>query len=345
MVAGVGRRRRHPLAARLARMRRTLHLLGAVLAVAALAYFAVHASRNLVGHDLRQLLSPGAIAAGAALTMLYTVLTPITALAWAWLLRSLGQPARFTTTAPILAATQFGKYLPGNVAHHLGRVVVARAHGLGTGPVVLSMAYETLLVVVACAHVGALTLLWHPPAELAEWPLARHRGAIAIAVSVGALGLMAAAPAIARLLARLRSGGTGPAMMRTRPGWGATLACYLSYALNFVLVGFGLWLVAGTLASADATVANLVLLIGAFASSWILGFLAPGAPAGLGIREAVLSVWLGAAFGAATAVSLVIVLRIATTLGDLLNFLWGSFVLARRSRRERSVASDPEHAR
>lgn len=319
-------------------MKRWLHLLGMTVAVAALAYFAVHAYRALEGQDLSALLQPRVMLAGALLTAFYTLLVPLTAVAWSWLLNGLGQPARFATTGPILATTQIGKYLPGNVAHHLGRVVVARSYGLDTGKTLVSMAYETLLVVVACAHVGALTLLWNPPAAIADWPLAQYRGPLVIGVSAGALALMLAAPRIAGLITRLRSGGAEPAgfLSHVHPGWLTSFCCYLVYALNFALVGVGLWLVASTLSPTPVGVATLVLLVGAFASSWILGFLAPGAPAGLGIREAVLLVWLGNAFGPTISVALIVMLRIATTLGDLLNFAWGSAQLTRARRQTTS---------
>lgn len=312
-------------------MKRGLHLIGMAVAAVALAYFALHAYRALQGQDLAALLETRVIIAGAVLTVLYALLVPLTAMAWSWLLRGLGQPAPFAITGPILATTQIGKYLPGNVAHHLGRVVVARRYGLDTGKTIVSMAYETLLVVVACAHVGALTLLWSPPTALADWPLVQYRGPLVVGISAAALAIMLAAPRIAGLITRLRSHNAPPDTVATQvhPGWLTSLACYLIYALNFVLVGGGLWLVATELSPAAAGMANLVLLIGAFASSWILGFLAPGAPAGLGVREAVLSLWLGTAMDASVAVSLIIMLRIATTLGDLFTFVWGSAALAR----------------
>jgi uncharacterized membrane protein YbhN (UPF0104 family) len=72
----------------------------------------------------------------------------------------------------------------------------------------------------------------------------------------------------------------------------------------------------------------MTFFIGAFASSWLLGFLAPGAPAGLGVREAALALWLEPALGAPSAVLLIVLLRVATTLGDLGNFAWGSMRLA-----------------
>ncbi|QOW24154.1 lysylphosphatidylglycerol synthase domain-containing protein [Lysobacter sp. H23M47] len=310
--------------------KRVLRLVGIAVAIAAAVYFLMHAHRALSGQDLSGLLQGRAIAAGGALTIAYMALIPITALAWTWLLRGLGQPATISITAPILATTQLAKYLPGNVAHHLGRVMVARARGLNTGPTVLSMGYETLLVVVASAHISSLTFLWSPPPALAEWPLARHHGVLVAAISLGAVIVIAAAPTFARLLMRLRGSGTAAPSTRTiRPDWSVCLGCYLLHALNFVVVGAGLWLVAGVLSPDPVTAADFVLLTGAFAGSWILGFLAPGAPAGLGVREAILSLWLGTALDATVAVSLIIMLRIATTAGDLLSFLWGSVALAR----------------
>lgn len=316
-------------------VKRVRRWLGIAVAIAAGAYFLMHARGALAGQDLTALFTGPVVAATTVLTLAYMALIPLTAIAWSGLLRALGQPATAAVTTPILATTQLGKYLPGNVAHHLGRVVVARAQGLDTTRTVLSMAYETLLVLVACAHVSALTFLWNPPPALAEWPLARHHGALVALISLGALATIAAAPTIAQVIARLRGGASTPAttpMRSVRPGWLACIACYLLYMLNFVVVGLGLWLVARMLSSTPIGAADLVLLIGAFAGSWILGFLAPGAPAGLGVREAVLSLWLGTALDTATVVSLVILLRIATTAGDLLNFLWGSFALARLRR-------------
>lgn len=73
-----------------------------------------------------------------------------------------------------------------------------------------------------------------------------------------------------------------------------------------------------------------LFFVGAFAVSWIAGFVVPGAPAGLGVRELVLTAWLGDALPATTVVVLVLALRVATTIGDAINFGWGSWALARR---------------
>lgn len=304
-----------------------LRALGMLAAVAAAVYFVRYALHALAGRDLSGLLDRPVIIAAALLTLLYVLLIPTTALAWTWLLHALRQPVRYRRMLPILATTQFGKYLPGNVAQHIGRIALARGSGVQLPAALFSVAYEMLLMLVACAHLSALTLLWAPPAALARWSISAYRVPLLVLVTVLAAIALLLAPRAAARLARYRAVRRGepdyqpPALhlnLRT------VLMCYLIYAANFCLVGGGLWLLAHALLAGSAPTPSLAFLTGAFASSWILGFVAPGAPAGLGIREAILSAWLDGALPPAQIVLLVIALRIATSVGDLINFIWGS---------------------
>lgn len=324
-------------------MKRIARILGTLLAVIALGYFALHAKDALAGQDLAQLMEPRLILTAAVLTGLYMLLIPVTGMAWSWLLNALGSPVGAGLGTTILATTQFGKYLPGNVAHHLGRVVIARSRGIGLTPTLVSMAYETLLVIVACAHIAALTLLWSLPPELASWPMVEHRGSLVVAISLIAAVALWAAPRLARLVARARGlDHEGRALPHAGPGWSTLLGCYALYMLNFVLLGVGLFAVVSALTPDTYGPSVLVLLTGAFAASWVLGFLAPGAPAGLGVREAALALWLEGTLGASSSVMLIVVLRLATTAGDLLNFAWGALVLKNYpARSQASAAMNP----
>ncbi|MEW5833881.1 MAG: hypothetical protein AB1832_02350 [Pseudomonadota bacterium] len=307
---------------------------GILLALAAGTYFVLYAHRALAGKDLSALLDRNVMAAGACLTLLYASSILTTSLAWTRLLRALKQPARLSRLLPIVATTQFGKYLPGNVAQHLGRIALALRSGVALPAAVFSVAYELLLALVASAHIGALTLLWSPPPAILKWRITEYRLPLLGAVTVFALGSLWLAPRIAVWLGRYRSGqasaaATAPAHLHLDPV--SALVCYGFYASSYVLIGIGLWAVAHTLAGGTAAVPGILFFVGAFASSWILGFVAPGAPAGLGIREAVLSAWLSGVLAPANVVLLVVMLRIATTLGDLLNFAWGSLFVLRRA--------------
>ena len=63
------------------------------------------------------------------------------------------------------------------------------------------------------------------------------------------------------------------------------------------------------------------LPIAACTLAWMLGFVTPGAPAGLGVREAVLLGLLGPVLGEPAALLLSLQLRLATLGGDLLLFV------------------------
>ena len=56
--------------------------------------------------------------------------------------------------------------------------------------------------------------------------------------------------------------------------------------------------------------------MGAMALAWLAGFLTPGAPAGLGVRESVLLIILAPAAGEASILALAALFRIVTVLGD-----------------------------
>jgi uncharacterized membrane protein YbhN (UPF0104 family) len=307
--------------------------IGLVLALAAGIYFVFYAHRALAGKDLSALLDGKVVLAAVGLTALYTLSILVTAVAWTRLLRAMRQPASFTRLFPILATTQFGKYLPGNVAQHIGRVALSRTAGVQLPAALFSVAYELLLALVASAHIGALTLLWAPPEALLQWRIFQYRLPLLIAVTVGAIAALLLAPRIAVWLARFRSNQSSDqasALTQLHLDVPTVGACYALYAIGFFMVGCGLWLVAHALGDGSEHIPGVIFFVGAFAGSWILGFIAPGAPAGLGIREAILSAWLSGSLPPTQVVLLVVILRIATTLGDLINFAWGSIVMLRQ---------------
>lgn len=321
-------------------MKRLLRVAGIAVALATGLFFILYARRAVHGHDLSMLLHANAILAMIGLTLLYALLIPITAMAWALLLRGLGQSVSFVTTLSILAITQFGKYMPGNVAQHIGRLAMSRK-SMPMTPVVLSMTFETLLIIVACMHAATLTLLWAPDRVLARLPLGDHRTVLVVGVSLGALAVLSMLPRLASKIARRRlvklhpESPSNALLTAFHPGWKRAAVCYAMYLLNFLIVGIGLWMLARAISPVESARANPLFFAGAFAASWILGFLAPGAPAGLGVREAMLAILLGIYFTPATGVILIVSLRIATTLGDALNFFLG---LALKLKIDRSVA-------
>jgi uncharacterized membrane protein YbhN (UPF0104 family) len=318
-------------------MKRLLRLAGIAFALVAGGYFVSHAYSALSDRDLSTLVDVRVMAASGLLVICYASAIPITALGWLWILRMLRQPARYGHLAPVLAVTQFGKYLPGNVAQHIGRVALVKPSNAKKSAIVLSIVYETLLSVVACAHISTLTLLWRLPPELAHWRVVEYRQPLVALITAFAIAVLLTVPRVASGIAAYRSRRSGISSAQEPPAelrWRAVIGCYALYVLNITLTGLGLWFVAQALMGPTHPVPSMLFLTGAFASTWILGFLAPGSPAGLGVREGVLSAWLGTVMPTSQAIILILVLRIATTLGDLVNFAWGSAVMAKQKKME-----------
>ena len=71
----------------------------------------------------------------------------------------------------------------------------------------------------------------------------------------------------------------------------------------------------------DAGLAVLGPALLGFGTAWTLGFLTPGAPAGLGVREAVLVALLTPSAGEPAALTAALAFRAATLGGDLLFYL------------------------
>ena len=85
------------------------------------------------------------------------------------------------------------------------------------------------------------------------------------------------------------------------------------------MVGVGIWLLAVALGLGGQI--NFPLATAAFALSWALGFLAPGAPAGLGAREGIMLLILQGHGDTDKILLLVLLSRTVSMAGDFLTFL------------------------
>lgn len=212
----------------------------------------------------------------------------------------------------IYAKSQIGKYIPGNVAHIVGRHVIARERGYGHRALAYSTFYEIFGLLSAAGLVASVALLFSGRDLMGQYPLI---------VAAPALACLLPAYFLAhRQAARLRPlqpflPPTASADLR-----GQLVSPYLNYLAFFLLAGSTLAIL--TWPTGAAVSGQNYLYIGlAFAASWTLGFLTPGAPSGIGIREAVLIYILSPVIGAPDAVVISILFRLVTVGGDLLYWL------------------------
>ena len=246
------------------------------------------------------LLLAGALVSGLAVA--------VNGVAWAVLLRWLRCPLPTVQAVVVFARTNLLKYVPGGIWHLAGRIQLLRSHGHGWGQAAMGVLLDPLLMAVA-----ALLLL----------PLGGWQQGLGLLGPLAVLCLLPGwqKPLTRRLLRRVklpRAGeiataklSPGPVLPGSFPGGPllAETAFVLVRYLGFALCAHG-FLPPGVPPGS---------LLAAFALAWTAGLVIPGAPAGLGVFELVLVLWLGGLVqDKAALLATTLSYRVVSTMGDAL---------------------------
>lgn len=294
--------------------------------LASLLFLARFASGVLAGEPDVFAVSPAGWVSVGGSALAFASTAVFLVLGWRSLLAHMSHPLPLAASARVLCITQIAKYLPGNVGHHVGRVALAR-RSLAVPPTLtaISIAQESALACLASLLVGAAGYAWQPALKLPFATAAidvRYGLAIVIGIGLLALGMVNGARH-----SRLRSRPMLAGLIRVTPSWPAVRAALPFYLATSLVNGIAVFLAASAVATVHAP--DAVLLTGAYALSWMVGFLIPGAPGGLGVRESALILLLGNAYPADTILAISLLSRLATVAADLLIFLAGALLTRR----------------
>lgn len=289
-------------------------------------YFVLALASNLADMPTVK-MTPSALVAGLFSLTVVPMTAALLALLFRILLDDLGVVIRWSAAFRIIALSQMAKYLPGNIGHFVGRAALARAQGLPLGPVISVTLLEviwTLALGLGIAAIALLLLLDTPlrgPFDLLnqQWVILGLAGALALAPWPAIALLNRVSPGLSRRL--------GNGVVISRPKALVALVTAAILLSCFCLLGASAFFQARYFFAIDA--GELPSFIMLFATAWVAGYVTPGAPGGLGVREAALLVLFSPILGPAGAVSLGISSRVLTTLGDGLTFLLGLVFRAR----------------
>ena len=313
-------------------MKRFARIAGFIAALSLAAYFLWFSVNNINLHVLRGMLSPALLATLFFAALLYAAIIPLTGWAWQRLLIGQGQSPSLPWLIALLATTQLAKYVPGNIAQHASRAALAIRGGVTARILLVTVAQETVLAMAASLSVGFL-MLAVSGRTVAQLPESSH---LVVAWSVPVVFTIVISLASVRLPPDSLADSPNRILrlvghMGGLPGARVALPAFAAYALNYVLIGIGLWMV-GHVAGLPEALA-LPLVTASFALAWLLGFLAPGAPAGLGVREGIMVMLLSGAASNEHLLAFVLLARLVTMLGDAINFLLGSWWFALEAKR------------
>lgn len=297
-------------------MKRGLRLAGFVVMLVATAASIWLIARSWQGQDLSTYATPSAAAGVGVAIAFYVAGVMLSALAWRQLLLGTGLHNSWTELCGIISVTQVGKYLPGNVAHHLGRGALAISRGIGAVPLVGTGLAEIALLALASVAVGGTALLASGQlgvlAGLGDFGIV---GLVLAAATLVLVGLPLLRRLVPPLVARFSSRLAEQPGLAALPGTWPIIRAFTLYSMVYLTFGLGIAAMARMLL--PGVEQDGWLLVAAFSLAWIIGFATPGAPAGVGIRETVMLLLLGQAYTPADASAIVLAIRVATTLGDI----------------------------
>jgi uncharacterized membrane protein YbhN (UPF0104 family) len=249
---------------------------------------------------------------------------------WQVLLRDQAVDLPWPRVVSLYLVAQFGKYLPGNVGQYVGRVMMGRDLGIPVPVTLATMVTEALWGVGTALGLSALSLYLFLGSHLMALP----SWASATGLAVCFIGLLAA-PWLGITLAKRLVPSLMDRALATHgvsaPGWLAALKVSMLYVACSLCMGLILQWQSHYLFGAAP--APLLQVSGFFAFAWLAGYLLPGAPAGIGVRESMMVLLFTPIFGEGTALALGVTLRLSTTLADALAFAGGWVWRGAQSRR------------
>jgi hypothetical protein len=249
------------------------------------------------------------------------------ALSWLLLGRAVNS-ARVVQVISIYLVSQAGKYLPGNVGQHIGRVFLSKRAGIGL-PQLLFVMFIEMVWVLGVAMAFAVV----PSVSLGESFIPNGIKLPSLLTLSMLLPAAALAPYVfQRSFLRfssvyLASKGVDSFDIHL-PRLLLAFASVLVYAVGFLAMGLVMVLLASAIDESQAS--EIWLLSGLYAIAWVVGFITPGAPAGLGVRDTILLSGLTPLYGACTATGITVLLRLVTLSGDGLAYMVGLLLWRRK---------------
>ncbi len=232
-------------------------------------------------------------------------------LIWGWrtVLTGWREWLRIVDAARIWTISSLGKYIPGKVWSIAGMAMMAQKRGV-SGTAATGSAVIMQLISLAT---GAMLALLLTGADVLDRFLG-DAGSIA-ALALAAVALMSAfaltSPSLTRRIGFLL--GRPDAIRPVDPG--ALAASIFANVIAWAGYGIALQLLAlGTLRGVELSWSDAT---GAFAASYIIGYLAVLLPGGLGVREGVLILLLKDSIGIGPATALAAVSRIVLTINEV----------------------------
>lgn len=247
---------------------------------------------------------------------------PVFGITWKVLLAGLGEKLPAVSAVAIIAVSQLGKYIPGKVWFTLGRIYLAKRHGIPESKSAVSAVMEIGFALLTALMLFALTVLLLPTGQAPAQ--------VYLAFIFVPFCLLIIYPPVLRRIANFVLRKLRQPAIDIRLSFGRIAALVGLYLSMWLAQGIGFFVLINSFYRLSVT--QLPVVVGGYALAWILGFITLISPAGLGIREGILTFALRLVMPEPVAIIAALLGRVWITVAEALAAGIMAFFLRRRQQ-------------
>jgi hypothetical protein len=225
-----------------------------------------------------------------------------------------GQSVRLSEAFPVFSKSNAAKYLPGNIGHYVSRQIFGASLGIKQGHLVIASVLEIFNMVFTALLLSAPFL----------WDIYRIQNPDIFPVIIFLLCCIAVLITVYTVFRKTKYFSGFIALVKDKKYWLLLLKIILRSLVWMIVLGGIFVFIMGTKVTVNFTSAAIIM--GANAAAWLIGFVTPGAPGGIGVRESVLLLMLSPYFSAEIILTSAVIHRLIMVLGDISAFLLGLLV-------------------
>ncbi|WP_320708617.1 hypothetical protein [Enterobacter asburiae] len=224
-------------------------------------------------------------------SIFYAIINIFLVMGWRHILDIYAVNISIRTAFKIYSSSQLAKYVPGNIFHLAGRQVISMRFGLPAKPVMKSIVAELICLIIT----GALFSLWYLPYIFTKVSIKDVIGLFAVVLSVAAYLVI-------------------------KFNYQKWFFIIIHQSFFLIFSGLIFYIIIIQIDSHQFELSNMVVVVSTYIAAWLIGMITPGAPAGVGVREAIL-LFLLYMFSPANVLIAIVYSRIVTILGDFIFYV------------------------
>ncbi|AGK95500.1 lysylphosphatidylglycerol synthase domain-containing protein [Clostridium pasteurianum] len=247
----------------------------------------------------------------------YAVTVYISSYAWKSILEFINKDSiPFKDITGVYVKSNIAKYLPGNVMHFAGRNLLASRLGFKQLDITFCTILE-IVVLIFTAVIIPLIFAMRIFRNSLEYALLKvNHNIIWVVLTALAILVLLAIWIICKKKQLLKN----YSHIFTKKFLILLCKLFFIYSITLIIPGIFLMLSLKFILHCNVSLNMTMIIISSYTISWVLGFIAPGAPGGIGIRETILLLILTPFYTNSVVLMATIILRVISVLGDLIAF-------------------------